>query len=134
MEKVKLTKVVRTDRVSKSTGKPFVSLSIKTVQYGDKFLSGFGNAANAHWAEGQEVEIITERIMKDGKEYINFTVPKKEDKNDEKLEKILNKLTTLTLTIAAIGATLDELTKKHKTLSYPTPEDEGIDLSDPENF
>lgn len=75
--KTKLTFVKRTERTSSKTGKPFTSISIKTEAHGDKYLSGFGNSDNASWEAGTEVEIDTSSVNKDGKEYINFTTPKK---------------------------------------------------------
>ncbi len=78
MEKLTLTKVVRTDRVSKEN-KSYVSISIKTREYGDRFLSGFGAVWNQDWKEGGTVEVdVTKKpSMKDGKpvEYLNFTKP-----------------------------------------------------------
>ena len=71
-ETVTLTGVIRKEKTSTRTGKPFTSLGIKTVEYGEKWLSGFGNANNASWKEGAKVEIIVE-----GKERVpfNFSVP-----------------------------------------------------------
>lgn len=65
---VKLTAVKRTPRIAKSSGKPFVSLGIKTDQHGDKWLSGFGGPENANWDVGQTVNIEVETRG----EYLNF--------------------------------------------------------------
>jgi hypothetical protein len=70
-ETVTITSAIRKEKTSTRTGKPFTSLGIKTVEYGDKWLSGFGNANNAHWKEGSKVEIIVEEKG----EYLNFSTP-----------------------------------------------------------
>lgn len=70
--KVTLTAVNRKDRVSTKTGKPFVSVGIKTNEHGEKWLSGFGNAGNASWKVGDVVDIDIEQKG----EYLNFNTPK----------------------------------------------------------
>lgn len=57
-----------------SEGKPYTSVRIQVPEYGDKWVSGFGNQANASWEAGSEVEIEVEQKG----EYLNFTMPKKE--------------------------------------------------------
>lgn len=59
-----------------SQGKPYTSVRIKTQEHGDKFISGFGNAENAHWKAGDTVDI---EVVQKG-DYLNFTMPKKEEK------------------------------------------------------
>ena len=82
ISKVTLTKVYASDKdkngnplVSK-TGKPYKKMSIKCVEHGDKWLSGFEGRDNANWKEGDQVEII----VKQNGEYLNYDVPKAEDK------------------------------------------------------
>jgi len=70
--KVTLTAINKKERISTKTGKPFISLGIKTEQFGDKWLSGFENEQNQNWQKGDEVEIETQTKG----EYLNFTVPK----------------------------------------------------------
>lgn len=72
---VTLTKIVRKERVSKKSGRPYTSIGIKTSEYGDKFISGFGNTRNRQWREGDKVEIE----VQDTGEYLNFTMPEAED-------------------------------------------------------
>ena len=72
MEKVKIVKVTRHERVSKS-GKPYTSVGIQTLQYGEQWLNGFGNAENAAWKMGDEVTIEVEKRG----EYLNFKMPQK---------------------------------------------------------
>lgn len=74
--KVKLTTVYHADK-DRNTKKPYISkegnpyskVSIKTEEYGDKWLSGFGNTANYFWKKGDTVLIeVTENNG-----FLNFT-------------------------------------------------------------
>jgi len=71
---VTITKIKDTQRTSARTGKPFTSRGILTNEYGEKWLSGFAGKENAHWKEGDTVEVNVEQKG----EYLNFTVPKVE--------------------------------------------------------
>lgn len=105
MEKVKLTKIYTTNKdkagnqLIGKNGKSYTRMSIKTEQHGDKWISGFQNKDNSSWKEGDEVEVV----IKQSGEYLNFKTPKKPDVNNEKLEKILNKLTSINLQLAIIA-------------------------------
>lgn len=72
---VTLTAVNRKERVSSRTGKPFISLGIKTNEHGEKWLSGFDSKETKEWKSGDKVEIEVEQKG----EYLNFSVPKKAD-------------------------------------------------------
>ena len=95
MQKYKLQKIARFttnkdgEALKTKDGRPYTSVTIKVAEHGDKWISGFGNAVNANWRDGDEVELI---ITPKG-EYLNFSMPKAEDKQNELSEKILNKLT-----------------------------------------
>lgn len=121
--KVTLTKVTRTERVSQKTGKPFTSLSIKTIEHGDKFLSGFGNKDNSDWREGSQVEIETTEVAKDGKVYLNFTTPKKEEKEGVDTERILNAIAGLKIELNSVSLKLDRVIKGPAEDSYPEYEE-----------
>jgi hypothetical protein len=69
---VTITALKDTERVSKSTGRPFTSRAIKTEEHGDKWLSGFAGKDNASWKVGDTVEIEVEQKG----EFTNFSVPK----------------------------------------------------------
>ncbi len=90
-KKVKLTMVNRKERISTKTGKPFTSLGIKTEEYGDKWLSGFDNAATRNWKDGDTVEIVVESKG----EYLNFKLPEvtKEDRFGASAAELKNMLT-----------------------------------------
>ncbi len=69
-----ITAISRKPRVSKA-GKPFTSLGLKTVEYGERWVSGFGNSENAKWNKGDKINVELE----DTGQYLNFTMPEKED-------------------------------------------------------
>ncbi len=122
METLKLTSVTRYTTKQDGTplvtklGKPYTSIRIKAEKYGDKFISGFGDQVNAAWAVGDEVEVEVEQKG----EYLNFRMPKKEDKIDDKLEMILNKLVGISIALETIKAN----TTVKKPSSYPQESNE----------
>ena len=81
METLKINKIFRADKdksgkaLMTSDGRPYQRLAFKTGEYGDAWISGFGNKFNANWKEGDEVDVNVEKITKDGKEYLNFSTP-----------------------------------------------------------
>ena len=121
METVTITSITRTPRVSAKTGKPYTSLSLKVQEYGDRFLSGFANKDNAMWKEGDKVEIEIKKVEKDGKEYLNFETPKKEDKVAELLEVIRNAQVTQTLLLQSIMEKLDNKKNAYPVNDRPEP-------------
>lgn len=105
METVKITKIFKTNKdkngneLKTKDGRNYTRLSIKTSQHGEKYLSGFENAQNKDWQEGDEVEIIT----KQNGEYLNFDTPKKDDKVIEMLSHVLTKLGNMSMKLDAIN-------------------------------
>jgi hypothetical protein len=87
MQQVTLSKVFREQKVSKTKkdkdGKDFIytSLRILTTEYGNKWLSGFGNESNVKWKEG---DIVNIEVTENG-EYLNFSTPRV-SKNEDVLE------------------------------------------------
>ena len=130
MEKFKITKITRytTDKdantLKTKDGRDYTRVNIQVVQHGATWMSGFGSNTNANWKEGDEVELIIDTKKVGDKEYLNFKEPKKLDAVDEKLEKILNKLTQMNLILNSIR----EHTVPSKQGSVPS---DGIDY--PEN-
>lgn len=106
---VTITKIYTTDKdkqgnpLKSKKGAPYTRMSIKTQEHGEKWLSGFQNADNKEWKEGDTVEIV----VKENGEYLNFETPKKEDKVVEVMEKVLNKLTSMNLDIQIIKEHLE---------------------------
>lgn len=80
--KITLTRVFATDKNKDGTplmsklGKPYSKMSIKCVEHGDKWLSGFKGKENEFWKEGDQVDVI----VKQNGEFLNYDVPKAEDK------------------------------------------------------
>lgn len=74
IQKVTLSFINRTDKdkngnpLVTKTGKPYSRLSIKTIQHGDKYLSGFSDGWNQGWKLGDEVSID---VTQNG-QYLNF--------------------------------------------------------------
>ncbi len=84
MRQVTLTKIFRSDKdkagnpLKTSDGRPYERVAIKTEEYGERWLSGFGNKANSYWKERDEVEINikeADKTDKDGRPYLNFEMP-----------------------------------------------------------
>lgn len=98
-ETVTLTRVYTSDKKKDGTpliskkGKPYTKLSIQTSEYGAAWLSGFQNKSNSGWKEGDKVEIIVEKKG----EYLNFSMPDMKNAGFAEGEKILNKLTEMSL-------------------------------------
>ena len=117
MAQVTITALKRTPRMSKA-GKAFVSLGLKTTEYGDKWLSGFAGDENSHWQEGDVVDI--EITQKD--EYLNFKTNKvnqvsKGEGNDSRVFNLLN-LKILPL-LEVIAEDIKATRKKQIMEEYP---------------
>lgn len=76
MEKIVIKKVSRFtknkdgDELVSSTGRPYTRVVVEDTQ--GRKMSGFGNASNESWKEGDEVEVEIEQKG----EYLNFKTPK----------------------------------------------------------
>lgn len=77
MEKLTLTKVYRNDKdkdgklLKTKDGRAYTKLSVKTKEYGDKWISGFSNFWNEDWEEGMVVGATVEQ----NGEYLNLKKP-----------------------------------------------------------
>lgn len=116
-----LTYIKRYQKTSKSSGKPFTSVSIKAKEYGDKFISGFGNKINESWKEGDTVEVLS--VDQKG-DYLNFEmakfVSKSEAPSTQEIAKVSQKLDVMNPKLDAIIAHLSG-TKKLGLTSAGTP-------------
>lgn len=96
-EKLHLTRVFRTDTDKNKqplvgrSGKPYSKIAIKCVEYGDKWVNGFGNRDNERWQDGDEV---VGRVVKNG-EYLNLERVGELEQVMERLTIIENKLDML---------------------------------------
>ena len=66
--KLNIEKVYRKEEISKKTNKPYTRLAIKTKEYPDKWISGFGNKHNSEWKQGDSVDV---NVIEKG-EYLDF--------------------------------------------------------------
>lgn len=74
--KVELTYVGRQNKISKKTGKPYISLGIKAKEYGEEWINGFGGKENQYWAQGDIVDIEIYEDEWNGKKSLKFNTPK----------------------------------------------------------
>lgn len=102
-------------------GRPYTSVRLQCQEYGDKWVSGFENADTKAWSEGEKVEAEIEQKG----EYLNFRVPKKEDKTAADISLIKTYLADITNELRIIKERVGI-----KKDVYPTPEDEGINVDD----
>lgn len=102
----KITFISRKPMTSKTTGKPFTSLSLKVESKGDRFLSGFGNKGNDNWAIGDTVDILIEEKG----QYLNFTMA--ESKKGEELANNM-KIDNVYSVVLNIQTMIMELCKKN---------------------
>lgn len=108
---VTINQIFREQKQSK-TGKPYTSLRIKTMEHGDKWLSGFGNLSNKNWQEGSTVEIQVEEKG----QYLNFKdmserAPSKTWDKINELDDRLSKLEALLIKNPMKEAPADKMTK-----------------------
>lgn len=146
---VTLTKIYTTNKdkqgneLKSKKGVPYTRMSIKTKEHGEDWISGFQNTENREWKEGDTVEvIIEEKAGNNGVIYKNFSVPKKQDKTDEALEKIFAKLTSINLDVQIILEALGKSRPTNDTWgtlnspnaknnpNIPFSDDEGLDSID----
>lgn len=121
MEKITYIKIDTTDREGNQlmgkNGKPYNRQTLKVESKGDRYISGFLNENTKGFAVGDEVDIqITEsgKLDKNGKPYLNWSLPKKGEVDNRLLkdvydntETILNRIVGLSLTLSAIEAKLE---------------------------
>lgn len=77
MQKITITQITRNMRTSARTNKAYESVSLKSQEYGDRFINGFGRADNKSWKVGDVVEVEVKEVEKDGKTFLNFDMPER---------------------------------------------------------
>lgn len=82
--KVKLTRVAIQDEKISAKGKPYRKMGIQIEGKDGVWINGFAYKQNEHWQAGQEVNINIEKTTWNGKEQINFSVPKGAMEHDVK--------------------------------------------------
>lgn len=133
MEKLTYLNRTTTDKMGEplrtKQGKPYTRLSIKVESKGDRFISGFGNQTNSEWQVGDEVDIvITEAEAKDkeGRPYLNFSMPKPGSIDSEKLQEIYEGVERLQNYHVGDHIILQQILDavKQKPKGYPTESNE----------
>ena len=103
--KITLTRVFSTDKNKDGTplmsklGKPYSKMSVKCVEHGDKWLSGFKGRENENWKEGDQVDVI----VKQNGEFLNYDVPKAEDKLAMRVSAVEVEVMQLRNAVAKLG-------------------------------
>lgn len=135
LKKLTINKIYRntTDRegneLKNRDGRPYTRVVLQTKEYPSDKISGFGTPENEAWKEGDVVEVLIEEKGN----YVNFKMPKKEDKNPEVLNKILNAMTALRIDIEIIK---EHVVKKREPLVVDdqTFEDTDVPFDDDSAF
>ena len=115
--------------VAKATGRPYSKMSIKCVEQGDKWLSGFKGKENENWKEGDVVDII----VKQNGEYLNFDVPKAEDKLAMRVSALEVEVMNLRNMIAK-GTTSSTIAQSTVTSTAPVNYTAARSVSGPDDF
>lgn len=129
---ITLTSVSRFNKTAK-TGKPYVSLSVKCNEYGDKYLSGFGSEDNQDWKVGDTVEV---EVATKG-DYLNFSTPKgaptrqvastnyqpalDTNRLEVKIDAVLNAINTLGGQITGVKSVLADILSKVDKVDLDAP-------------
>lgn len=100
IQKIKVTRVYVSDKDRNNvpySGKfgPYVKVGLQAEEYGQQWLSGFAKGLTDFPATiqvGDEIEVEIERKMSNGKEYINFHIPKEEDKTKAMVHELHSRL------------------------------------------
>ena len=108
MAKITLTKVFRSNKDKEGkeligkNGRPYEKLGLKAQEYGDRWISGFGNRTNQNWKEGDQVEV---EIEEKG-QYLNF---KTIDKEEVQLNEMKTILTNIAVQMTTLGIKIDKI-------------------------
>lgn len=132
MEKITFVKLDTTDREGKplmgKNGRPYTRQTLKVESKGDRFISGFMGELTRGFSVGDEVDIlITEAAAKDkeGRPYLNWSLPKKGAVSDELIKEIHEGIETLqnrmVSLILEVRSMKDNLPKKNP---YPKESNE----------
>jgi len=90
--KLTIKKIARNQKISSKTNKPYTSMGILTVEYGDQWINGFGNKDNESWKEGDVIDVQLKEGEYSGNKTINIITPNKDDKVMDALRKIFSEL------------------------------------------
>jgi len=129
MEKYKITRIYKTDKDKMGQplmgkGKPYTRMSVKVAEHGDKWISGFEGSQNKFWKEDDIVEMIIEQKG----EYLNFSLPKK----DDLIVELSKKIELALLTLGRHELLIKNLTEKVEGKKLHVPMPEGVDYPEEE--
>ena len=99
---VKITHINRSNKTSKA-GKPYESVGIRCVEYGERWINGFGRADNKSWKVGDTVDV---NVVEKGA-YLNFEMPERAKSSGFTLEdrQRLEKIEAMVSRILALSET-----------------------------
>lgn len=132
IKKVLLTSVYRTEKDKKGNplktkdGKPYTRVLIKSEEYGDQLISGFGGDWNKDWKEGEEVTIEITEVKKDDKTFLNFGKVNMTDRLMEMIQELNKRV--MALEKAQKEKVAKENFKENYGMGYP---DMGYDDAPP---
>lgn len=124
--KITLTRIFISDKNKDGTplmsklGKPYSKMSVKCVEHGDKWLSGFKGKENEFWKEGDQVYVI----LKQNGDFLNYEVPKAEDKLAMRVSAIEVDIMQLKNALAGRGVSSGVVNAPASAPSNPAQEDE----------
>ena len=98
---------------------------IKAQEYGDRWMSGFGDKTNAGWNPGMVVEAEvseTEATGPTGQPYLNFKTPRTGGSFGN-LQSVMDLLKSVALDVSFIKGLLESRTKKSVPVEPPAPQE-----------
>lgn len=115
--KLNLTKVTRltTNKdgspLKTKDGRPYTRLLLNAQEYGQQVISMFDNEITADWKEGTQVEVIINKVKVGEREFLNGSLPKKEDKQLFNHNEVMIKLGKIEY---MLGTVIDHLSTKNR--------------------
>ena len=76
-------------------GKKYEKVSVKAIEYGDRFIGGFGGEWNRNWKEGDEILLDINEVDYNGKKYLNFSKVDMEQRMMEMITELNKRVTAL---------------------------------------
>jgi hypothetical protein len=132
MQQIVLTQVYRNDKdkngnplISKQ-GKPYTKIAVKAKEFGDKYLSGFGNRENANWKPGDKVWV---KVVENG-QYLNLEMPSELDIVSMALKNIEKKLDRLEILLTENTKDSFAESLKPENNQFPEVVDDEISAED----
>ena len=88
-----IKKIVRNQKISQKTNKPYTSVGLVTVEYGDnQWINGFGNKDNESWKDGDTIDVEIKEGEYNGNKTLNFIMPNQQTENKNEIMDALRKM------------------------------------------